>query len=114
MAKSKIPSPLERRHLIERDLPAAQSLAIAEAYVQEDRAAEAAVFFGKAGAGDRLKELADSAVESGDVFLMTEVARASGEDPDPATWESLAEAARQQGKELYAQAAVRQANRSDD
>ncbi len=37
MAKSKIPKPLERRHLIERELPAAQSLRTAEAQRQADR-----------------------------------------------------------------------------
>ena len=114
MAKSNIPDPLERRHLIERELPVARSLALAEAYMEEDRSAEAVVFFGKAGAEERLQELAALAVESGDVFLMTEIATARGEDPDPETWERLAEAARRQGKELYAQAASRQADRSED
>ena len=31
MAKSMIPDPLKRRHLVERELPAEQALAIAEA-----------------------------------------------------------------------------------
>ena len=41
MAKSKIPQPLERRHLLQRDTAPAQSLAIAEAYLEAGRAVTA-------------------------------------------------------------------------
>ena len=35
MARAQIPDPLSRRHLVEREMPAAQSLQIAEAYLAE-------------------------------------------------------------------------------
>jgi hypothetical protein len=113
MPGSRIPDPLERRHLIERDLPAARALEIAEAYLAEERAAEAVVFLAKAGAHDRLAQLADAAVEAGDVFLLTEIGRARGVDPEPEVWERLAEAARRAGKQLYAETALRQAHRGE-
>lgn len=114
MAKTKIPDALERRHLIERDLSARQALAIAEAYLEEGRLEEAVVFLGKAGSEDRLESLEREAVESGDVFLLSEIARVRGREPDAQTWQQLAESARRVGKELYADTAERQAHRSDD
>ena len=44
MARTGIPDPLERRHLVEKDLPAAQALAIANAYLEKDRCLEALDF----------------------------------------------------------------------
>ena len=41
MARPKIPGPLERRHLIERELAPAQAIKTAEAYLAEGRAIEA-------------------------------------------------------------------------
>ena len=114
MAKSKIPDPLERRHLVERELPTEQALAIAEAYLEDGRFEEAVAFFGKAGAEDRLDSLVGEAVEAGDVFLMNEISRVRGREPDPQTWQRLAESARRAGKDLYAETADRQAHRSDD
>jgi hypothetical protein len=114
MTQSKIPDPLERRHLIEKDLPAEQSLAIAEAYLADERRTEAVVFLGKAGAEQQLQELAEVAVEAGDVFLLTEVSRARGREPEPATWERLEASARRVGKDQFAEAAHRRAARSDD
>jgi len=111
---TKTPNPLERRHLIEKELSVEQALAVAEAYLAEGRDDEAVVFFGKANADDRLQELADRAVESGDVFLMTEVAKVRREEPAPEVWNRLAEAARRAGKELYAETAARHANRGED
>jgi hypothetical protein len=37
MARGKLPNPLERRHLVERDLSPERSRAIAEAYLAEGR-----------------------------------------------------------------------------
>ena len=114
MASTTTPNPLERRHLIEKELSAEQALAVAEAYLAEGRLDDSVVFFGKAQAEDRLQELADMAVESGDAFLLTEVSRVRRQEPPPAVWERLAEAARRAGKELYAETASRQANRGED
>ena len=76
MAKSKIPNPLERRHLIERALSADRARAIAEDYINADRVFEAIDFLEKADAQDRLAELRNGAIESGDAFLLRAVANA--------------------------------------
>lgn len=114
MARNRIPDALERRHLIEKDLPAEQCLTIADAYLEEERVVEAVVFLGKAHAHDRLHEIAEAAIEEGDVFLLEEVARARGRQPEPGEWERLEEAARAAGKLLYAEDAQRQAHRGED
>ena len=57
MAKSKLPDPLSRRHLLEQDLSEAKSRAIAEAYLAEERVVEALDFLRKAGAREQLAEL---------------------------------------------------------
>ena len=113
MPKSKLPNPLERRHLIEKELPADQALAIAKAYLEDDRRAEAVVFLGKAGAEDELRALADQAIEDGDGFLLGEVSRVQQHEPDPEVWARLEASARRLGKLRYAESASRQANRGD-
>lgn len=113
MPQEKIPNPLDRRHLIERDLPADKSLAIAEAYLAEGRSNEAVVFLQKAGARDRLAQLADQAVGEGDAFLLRSVQEALGEEVVPERWEQLAEAAEAAGKLRHAVTARRQATRHD-
>ena len=114
MAKSKIPDPLERRHMVERELPPAQSLRLAEAYLAEGRALEATDFLRKAGATDRLAALRAEAVAAGDSFLLRIVATALGEPPDRETWSRLAEAADAAGKQRHAADARRQAARGEE
>ena len=114
MAKDRIPDALERRHLIEKELPAEQALGIAEAYLAEERLAEAVAFLGKAGADERLERLAETAVEQGDAFLLTEVSKVRRREPEAAQWERLEASARRLGKLFYAEAAQRQASRVDD
>ena len=114
MAKSMIPDPLKRRHLVERELPAEQALAIAEAYLEAGRSEEAVEFLEKAGAEDRLESLAREAVESGDLFLLNEISRVRRREFDSQDWQRLAESARRAGKDLYAESADRQAKRGDD
>ena len=70
MGKSKIPGPLERRHLIERELDAAHAKRIADAYLEEDRKVEAIDFLEKAGAEEELESLCREARTRGDVFLL--------------------------------------------
>ena len=53
MARSKIPNPLTRRHLIEKKMSEAQTLQLAEAYLAEGRSIEALDFLAKAEARDR-------------------------------------------------------------
>ena len=111
MARSKIPGPLERRHLIERELAPAQALKTAEAYLAEGRVLEAVEFLAKAGDMERLQGLRQQARETGDLFLMRAVAGAMGKAPDRDEWLALAEAAEAAGKERYAVDARRWAER---
>ena len=114
VAKAKIPGPLERRHLVEKQLPPAQARAIADAYLAEDRMIEAIDFLKIAGAEDGLAELRARAVAEGDVFLLRAVAAAQVRPPTRDDWQKLAAAAAANGKERYAVEARRQAERSDD
>jgi hypothetical protein len=111
VARSKIPGPLERRHLIERKLAPAQALRTAEAYLAEGRALEAVEFLAKAGDEEGLQTLRREALEAGDVFLMRAVASAMGKAPDRDEWLALAAAAEASGKQRYAADARRQAER---
>jgi hypothetical protein len=113
MAKSKIPDPLKRRHLIERELTPAQCLKLADAYLEQGRALEAVEFLRKAGAPDRLAALRAEAVAGGDAFLLRVVATALGEAVDRATWLALAESADAIGKQQNAADARRQAARGE-
>ncbi len=113
MAKSIIPSPMDRRHLIEKDLDETRCLAIADAYVDDGRASEAVAFLQKAGAEERLDVLAQEAVESGDAFLFKAVVDAQQRDPGAERWLALAAAAEAAGKPRYASMARRHARSSE-
>ena len=108
MAKSAIPGVLERRHLIEKEIGEAQALAIAEAYLAEDRLEEALAFLEKAGASERLAELRAGAVAAGDVFVLRSAARSMGESPSREEWVGVEAAAAAAGRELYVADAHRQ------
>ena len=114
MARSKIPNPLDRRHLLEKELPAAQAQAIADAYLAEDRCVEAVAFLAKAEAGERLTELRKQARAEGDVFLLRAVAEAEGKGVRTEEWETTAEAAEKRGLERYAVEARRQAELGEE
>ena len=113
MSRSKIPGPLERRHLIERELAPAQALKTAEAYLAEGRALEAVEFLAKAGDEEGLQALRREALEAGDLFLLRAVADAMGKAPDRDEWLTLAAAAEASGKQRYAVDARRQAERGE-
>jgi hypothetical protein len=110
---AKIPDPLERRHLIERNLDPGRSLEIAEAYLAAGKPVEAVVFLRKAGARERLASLREDAVREGDFFLVRELNAALGEDLEAERWQALAAAAQAAGKERYAAEARRQAERRE-
>ncbi len=114
MAKSAIPGPLERRHLVESDLSEERARTIGEAYLAEDRLVEAVDFLARAGAGDRLAELHERAIESGDAFLLRSVVSASDLPAEREHWRRLADAANRLGKERYALDAQRQAEREGE
>ena len=114
LAKVKIPDPLERRHLVEKELPPEQARAIAQAYLAEDRRIEAVDFLRIAGAGEQLAELRERAIADGDVFLFRMVAGAQGRPPTRDDWQKLEAAASAQGRDRYALAARRQVERGDD
>lgn len=113
MANTKIPDPLTRRHLLEKDL-GKSALEIAEAYLEAGRKIEAIDFLVKAEAGDRLQALAEEAVEAGDTFMLQAISRATGEEMGQETWNRTAVAAKAAGLERYAKTAHRQARRESD
>ncbi len=113
MAKSKIPDPLKRRHLVEQELESSQSQAIAELYLQDGRVQEAIDFLAMADSEEPLQALAEEAVAKGDAFLLKQLGVALKRDFDAATWSTLAEAAEASGKLEYAETARRQARVSE-
>ena len=114
MARSKIPDPLSRRHLVVKDLTPAQALAIADAYLEVDRRVEAVDFLKKAEADDKLGELRKIAMTEGDVFLLRAVAEARRKEVPKEDWERVAENAAARGLERYADEARRQADRGEE
>ncbi len=114
MAKSRIPNPLERRHLVERELSPEQATALADVYLADGRTEEAVAFLAKAGAEDRLRALWGEAAEVGNVFLLKQIAPLLASEPTHEEWQRVADAARANGKDFYAEAAQRLANRGDD
>jgi len=114
MAKKKLPDPLQRRHMVEREMDPGRALQIAELYLEEGRAIEAVAFLAKAESRERLAELREDAVREGDAFLLREISAVLAEEFDAATWRALAEAARAAGKDRYAAEASRQAARLED
>ncbi|MEM7411977.1 MAG: hypothetical protein AAF430_17240 [Myxococcota bacterium] len=114
MARSKIPGPLERRHLLEKDLGKDQALAIAEAYLAEERHVEAVDFLAIAEAAEPLAELRIRAVGDGNVFLLRAVAAAQEEAPTQEEWERTAAAAESAGFDAYAEEARRYSERGPD
>ena len=114
MAKSKLPGPLERRHLIESEHTPAQALRYAQAYLEEGRDCDAVDFLVRAQADEELKALRGRAVEVGDTFLLRTILRATGTSASREEWASLAEAAEQAGKQRFAQDARAMAERGED
>ncbi len=114
MATPRIPGPMERRHLIEKSMDAAQSLSIARTYLDAGRASDAIVFLSKADARDELEALAGSAVEQGDAFLLKAVEDELEQAPNPERWLELAAKADALGKESYGEMARRQARSLDE
>jgi hypothetical protein len=113
VGKTKLPRPIERRHLIERDLSAAQALSYAETYLAEGLEVDAIAFLVKAEATEQLGALRARAIEAGDGFLLRAVASALEDSPSAEEWEALAEAAKRSGKESYAAEALRHAERGE-
>jgi hypothetical protein len=114
MARTHIPDPLERRHLVEKAMPAAQALAIGEAYLAQDRCLEALDFLRIAQATERLAELRARAIADGDAFLLRAVAGSQQTQPTREEWQRLGAAAASRGLDRYALEARRQVERGDD
>ncbi len=113
MAAFKLPNPLQRRHLVEQDLPPAQAARVAEGYRAEGRSLDALDFLHAAGDAVGIAALRCEAVQAGDAFLLRAIARVTGEAPQRQEWQALAEAAAAGGKERYAADARRQAERGE-
>lgn len=114
MANLKLPNPLERRHLLERELEPSRALRYADLYLEGERPVEAVEFLAKAGADDRLEQLADQAVETGDAFLLRRVYAVRDLEPGPERWKKLAENADAAGLSSYAETARRAAEVGGD
>jgi hypothetical protein len=114
VARNKLPDPLARRHLVERELPPEKALELAESYLGEGRRLEAVDFLRKAGASDRLVALRAEAIADGDAFLLRRVAEAMASAPTREEWQALAQSAERAGKDRYAGEARRQAERGED
>ena len=113
MARSAIPSPLERRHLIEREATPEQSRKLAELYLAEGRDWEAIAFLAKAGDRERLAALRETAMIAGDTFLVRDITRALRDEVSAEAWRRVAQAATEQGKELFAAQAMRRGERAE-
>jgi len=113
MPRSSIPDPLERRHLIERDLAPDACSKLAEAYLAAGRTWDAIAFLSKANATARLAGLRDEAVVAGDAFLVRELTRALRDEVPAARWRETAAAAAAAGKERYAAQATQLAERGE-
>ena len=107
MARTKLPDPLARRHLLEAAIEPARAKALAEGYLARGREIEAIEFLAKAGDETALVALEQAAVERGDVFLLRRVALALGREPGSERWRALAGAATRAGRERDAEAAMR-------
>ena len=113
MKQTVIPNSLKRRDFIEQEMSDAESLAFADAYMEDGRIQEGIVFLSKANATDRLEALAEQAVGEGDAFLLKEVGQVLGRDFSSDRWLKLAEAAEKAGKTIYSETARRQARVGD-
>jgi len=111
VARSLIPDPLTRRHLLEQKLDAAQAGRIGEAYLAAGRAVEALAFLKAADATDRLAAIRDEAIAAGDAFLLRETAKAMAQSAAADEWRVLADNATAAEKVLYADQARRQLGR---
>lgn len=107
MAKTKLPDPLSRRYLLEREIEPAKARALAEAYLEAGREIEAIEFFARAQVDEPLRSLQATAIERGDVFLMKSASEALKEEPAAGTWRTLEESARREGRERDAEMAFR-------
>ena len=107
MARTKLPDPLARRHLLEVELEPEKAKALADAYLALGREIEAIDFLAKAKDDAALASLEAVAVERGDVFLLRRVAAVLGREPGSERWRALAEAAARYGRARDAESAVR-------
>ena len=113
MARTKIPNPLDRRHLLARELPEARAREIGAAYLAEGRGLEAADFLAKAGSTEDLEALREEAIAAGDVFAFRMISGLLEREPQREEWSRLAEAAAAAGKLRYETEARRQAERGE-
>ena len=113
MARTKVPGPIERRHLVERELTAAQALHYAQAYLEEGLELDALGFLAKSQATSELERLRARAIETGDAFLLRSVAAAMQIPAQATEWQALAESAERAGKQRYAADARRLSERSE-
>ena len=113
MANAQIPAPLVRRYLLEKALDPSEALGIAEAYLADERTMESLAFLAAAEAWERLAEVREAVIASGDAFVLRSIAVLEGREPSPEEWSRLEEAAKAAGKMVYADTARRQSQRQE-
>lgn len=115
----KLPDPLARRHLLEGTLEAPKALALARAYLEQDREIDAIDFLAVANSGSSgdanlaLLKLRTEAMDRGDAFLMQEASRGLKQTPSREDWQRLADAAKCAGRTKDAETALRLATVGD-
>lgn len=107
MAKTKLPDPLSRRHLLEGQLDPVKAKSLAEAYLGVGRELDAIDFLARAGDRETLAALQEAAIERGDVFLMKAASRGLDEEPSAERWQAMAKAASAGGRQHDAESALR-------
>lgn len=107
MARTKLPDPLSRRHLLEGEVDPRKAAEWAALYLEEGREVEAIEFLARAQDREALVELQAKAVARGDVFLMKAASAGLGEEPTGDRWNELAQAARARGRHRDAESALR-------
>jgi hypothetical protein len=113
LAKTKLPDPLSRRHLLGGEMDAAKAKELAQLYLDAGREIEAIEFFAKAGDREALVAQQEIAVGRGDVFLMKAASAGLEEEPSAARWQALADAAVAGGRQRDADSALRLATVED-
>ncbi|MBC7358309.1 MAG: hypothetical protein H5U10_07220 [Desulfacinum sp.] len=110
MADNGLLSCLQKRDLLNRSAVSVDELLQwARRYEQAGLMHDAVDFYEKAQANEEIRRLMEKAVQEGDYFLLKRLSTLLGAAPDGATWRSLAERARELGKELFSQRAMSEA-----
>ncbi len=114
MAKGGAWGCLDRRDLLNEPSASPQKLLkAANDHLEADLMYDAIDFLARAGAGDRIVELAEAAAGEGDLFLYLHALKAAQKEPEAQTLKNLADEARRKGWQLFADKAAALAGRAE-